>query len=88
MFIRLSMQSLIDTIGNNPEKYFQIWKQIKTEEELFMCNIEFIKGRIYGTPSHDGPLNFDSVLNVSSTFSSIYFSNEIAESTTSNVIYD
>ena len=62
MFIRLSMQSLIDTIGNNPEKYFQIWKQIKTEEELFMCNIEFIKGRIYGTPSHDGPLNFDSVL--------------------------
>ena len=43
------------------DSYLVIWDKIQTIEELFYCNVEFIKGNICGTPYHFGPLNIDSI---------------------------
>jgi hypothetical protein len=61
----------METIKDNIEKYGksedsnvyipQIWRNIKTLEEFFYCNKEFIKGNIYGSCYHLGPLCEDSL---------------------------
>jgi hypothetical protein len=47
--------------SQSEDDYLQIWKKIKTIEELFYCNKEFIKGNIYGSCYHLGPLHEDSL---------------------------